>query len=254
MMAENETPVRVDAMIVNDTLVKRLRNAGYKITPPRLAVLEVREARHDERPVPPRGVDDGALEPPDARDSVAYGVDQEKPRVERDLVVSTAGGVELVGRRAYELLQPGLDRHVDILVRGTGTERTALDLLLHLLQACADPLRLRLRHEPLLREHRDVRETAPDIVPEEDTVEADGGGERLHLARHLPVEPAGPKLPGHGSPPLPPARSLLPLHPLRPFLNIASIRRRRPFRRMKPVASAWLYTAPLASKVACAGL
>ena len=94
--------------------------------------------------------------------------------------------------RADERGEPGFHVHVDVLERAVEGEGAGLDLLPHPVQALGDRVRVLLRDDPLLRQHRDVRDGARDVLGVEPAVEVDRRVDRLHHRVGRCVEAARP--------------------------------------------------------------
>ena len=115
-----------------------------------------------------------------------------QPEIGRHLVVAAARGVQPLAGLADPLGQPRLDVHVDVFERLVEREAPGLDFG----AIASRPLRIACSSSALmtpdLRQHRGMRERAPDVLPPQLAVEADGGVDLLHHHRRAGGEAAAP--------------------------------------------------------------
>src|SRR5262245_38716478 len=95
----------------------------------------MRVSRHDHVQMALCEANQGALELQDVVENGTNLVAQVEPHVQRNLIVATAGGMELAADGANRLDQAPLDVHVDVLPVHIKRERAALDFRLDRLQA-----------------------------------------------------------------------------------------------------------------------
>ena len=95
------------------------------------------------------------------------------------LVVARAGGVEPAARRAGDLRQAPLDRHVDVLVVIRDNEAVLLDLIAHGGEALLDLRQVLLLEDAGARQHARVGERLLDVVRRQPVVEGDRRVQRL---------------------------------------------------------------------------
>ena len=100
-----------------------------------------------------------------------------EPQVERDLVVAGARRVQHPGRFSEHGRQPGLDRHVHVLL-GRQLQRVEVPQL-H--QLAADGNRRLPRHDSAAGQHGEVSEASREVFPQELPIERQRAGEREHL-------------------------------------------------------------------------
>jgi hypothetical protein len=150
----------------------------------RLRPLLVGVARHHEVDVLARQSRDSFPHLVERDPEIADDFLEIHPRVEHDLIVATARGVQAASSRADDLGKPPLDGGVDVLVGREKTEAVAEEFLADLAEAVEDLVGVFLGNDALAREHLAVRLAAAQIVGPQPPVEAQGRGEFLrHPAR-----------------------------------------------------------------------
>src|SRR5262249_5805131 len=141
--------------------------------------------------------EEGALEVREAGIEVVDGLADPELDVGDDLVVATAGGVELPADVAEPVDEGALDVRVDIFEGIRPLHLAALDLRADVGEGGADGLGLSGGEQPDLGQHAGMGLAGEDVVPEEALVVGDGLGERLDAVVGASGEPATPGLLTH---------------------------------------------------------
>ena len=164
----------------------------------RLAALEVGVAGHQGAPVGLDPVEQPGDQPGRRQVDLAQPPSQPEADVGRDLVVAGSGGVQAAPRLPDQLHQPGLHRHVDVLVEGrVGTPSPLLrGLRADPLQRLPENLWLVLDEQAGVLQHRHVGEGTDHVVRGHLQVGGQRRGDPSHHLVHLPLEPS-PE-PAHG--------------------------------------------------------
>src|SRR4051794_28135769 len=108
--------------------------------------------------------------------------------------------MEPPGRLADNLAEARLDIHMDVLESARERECPGGDLALYLLEAPPNLRRVRMRDDPLFRQHLRMRLGAADVLRVEAPVEVDRGVDLLHHGIGARRKPAAPHPVGHALP------------------------------------------------------
>ena len=131
----------------------------------RLTTLEMSVAGQHGVAVRACEVEEHALE----RSHGSRGSRGDLPRVEpgvgRDLVVPRPRRVQPAGYVSHQLVQAGLDVHVNVFEIGPPGELAGLYLGLDPMQALGNRVGVHFRHDALFRQHADVRDGAGYVLP-----------------------------------------------------------------------------------------
>jgi len=158
----------------------------------RLSDLEVCEAGHYGVGMFLGSLDEDALQGADGVHRVVARIADPQFEIRRDLVVARPRRVKPPRRRADQLAEPVLDRHVDVLELDPLGDSIALKLLGDLVQALDNRRRVRFSYDSLLAKHRSMRLRRGDVLAPQALVEADGGIDALHQVGGFSAEPSAP--------------------------------------------------------------
>ena len=127
-------------------------------------------------------------------DNEPHFVTQEKPHVQRHLIVAAARRMELSAGGPDQLRQAPLDIHVNIFVGLRELELTAVDLALNRLEAADDLARIAGWNNALFREHFRVRDTAHNVMAVKPRIDLDRRGKSFDGVRRACRKASAPKL------------------------------------------------------------
>ena len=139
-----------------------------------LPALEVGVARHDCAAAALGSLDQGTLEAVNQADDRIHGIAGIEAHIGGDLIVATAGGVELGTRGADALGQLRFDVHVHVFEGFLPLEVAAFDLALEAEQACFDLRLLVGREDAGFHQSLGMGDAAADVLRVEPPVKGHG--------------------------------------------------------------------------------
>ena len=112
--------------------------------------------------------------------------------IQRDLIIPAAPGVQLLSRIPDAFDQIRLHKTVDVFIFVCDLQASVLHISADPLQPFYDLRLLLLRQDPLLREHRHMRDAAPDILLIKSLVERNRSIKIVHQLIRLFCETSAP--------------------------------------------------------------
>ena len=148
----------------------------------RLGPLQMRVARQNYIQVAAATPDESFLQIDQQAIHAVDGIANPKPQVGADLIVATAGCMQLAADIAQAVDQSLLDVHVHVFQLLTELEFARLDLALDLLQPCDDGAALFGREQTDAGQHLGMRDRPANVVCVEPSVETHALAEPLHAS------------------------------------------------------------------------
>jgi len=163
----------------------------------RLGSLKVRVSGHDGVDLIRSPREQGLSEPAQGQVQLIEQIEGEQPKIERDLIVAAARGVQLPRKGADAVPKDGLDHAVHVLVSRGPRECAVPQIARDGLETTNDRARLVVRKDPLRTEHARVGDASADIVRGDPFVELERAGETEDLGIETLRESTAPQRQAH---------------------------------------------------------